>query len=421
VSLPKHLVRLAFGAGLAIAAFAFGASQEALAQACSDTGYTYNASCSGNGNSAGTTVSASSTTIAAAAATQGLIANRISSFRASGGAPGGSRVSSAQSKQLFAFGTTGSDVNTGKSAVAQKAEAERKQALKEANSRYDGDSPEGLGGFIGEVVILKDNEQSSDRLGISAGENPDNRFGLWGNGAYFRLDGSKANANIESDIVTSMVGFDYRFGPRFLVGLSAGYETTDTDTKFNRGTVESDGFIIAPYMSIGLTDRVSIDAVIGYGMLDYDLTRRDPLSNALVTGTTEADRMFGSVDLVAGERLGNWLLEGRVGASHLHEEQDAFRESNNNNVAENDITVTSGNLGARLGYSFSMLEPYIAAQYSYDFNQAEGAYDGRNTYGGALGLNFWLTPSFTVNIEGKASHKEDLDLYGGSATVRLAF
>lgn len=416
--MAKYFARLAWVAALAIVVFALGTASDAIAQSCTTTGYTYDSSCSGNGNSAGTTVSAASTAIAAAAATQGLISNRISSFRATGGAPG-ARASNAQSKQLFSFGTTGSDVRGPGSVAVQKAEAERKQALKDANSRYDG--AEDHSDFIGEVVLLKDNENNSDRLGISAGENPDNRFGIWGNGAYFRLDGDKANAGIESDIVTTMVGFDYRFGPRFLVGLSAGYENTDTDTKFNRGTVESDGFIIAPYMSIGLTDRVSIDAVIGYGMLDYDLTRKDPLSNALITGSTEADRLFGSVDLVAGERLGNWLVEGRVGASHLNEEQDAFRESNGNSVASNDITVTSGNLGARVGYSFQMLEPYIAGLYSYDFNKAEGAYDGRNTYGGAAGVNFWFTPSFSVNVEGKATHKEDLDAYGGSATVRLAF
>ena len=145
------------------------------------------------------------------------------------------------------------------------------------------------------------------------------------------------------------------------------------------------------------------------------------MSNATITGSTDATRLFGSVDLVAGQRIDRWLLEGRVGASHLDEEQDAFRESNANNVAQNDITVSSGNLGARVGYSFSMVEPYVAGLYSYDFNQAEGAYDGRNTFGGAAGLNIWLTPNFSVNVEGKATHKEDLDAYGGSATVRLNF
>jgi outer membrane autotransporter protein len=418
MSVQNFCVRFVVAAGLLLVALVLGTTSEAVAQSCSETGYTYNASCSGSGNAAGTTVSAAQTAIAAAAATQGLIANRISSFRAAGGAPG-ARASNGQSKQIFSFGTSGADVAA--AAPESKSQIERKRALQEANSRYDETPSDDKGGFIGEALVLKDSETTSNRLGVSAGENPDNRFGLWANGAYFRLDGSKANANIESDILTSMVGLDYRVGPRLLVGISAGYETTDTDTKFNRGTVESDGFVVAPYMSIGLTDRVSIDAVVGYASLDYDLTRRDPLSNALITGSTEADRMFGSVDLVAGERLGNWLLEGRIGASHLHEEQDGFRESNGNAVRGNDITVNSANLGARVGYSFQIVEPYIAGLYSYDFNQAEGVYDDRNTFGGALGMNFWLTPRFTVNIEGKASHKEDLDIYGGSATVRLAF
>lgn len=408
----KRFVRCAAAAGLLVIGFALSLTGEVVAQACNETGYTYDSACSNNAAAAGTTVSAATTAIAAAAATQGLISNRLSSFRAASGAPAVGRAFNGESRQIFAFGTSGTDTKT--PGISRKSEVARKKALREANGRYD--PP------VESEGIAESREDLSDlRLGVSAGENPDNRVGLWANGAMFRLDGSKTNANIESDVLTGMIGLDYRFGPRFLVGVSGGYENTDTTTTFNNGTVDSDGFIIAPYMSIGLTDRLSIDAVVGYGMIDYDMTRRDPLSNATITGSTEATRLFGSVDLVAGERLDRWLLEGRVGASHLNEEQDSFRESNGVLVGENEITVSSGNLGARVGYSFTMVEPYVAGLYSYDFNKAEGAYDGRNTFGGALGLNWWLTPRFLFNLEGKATHKEDLDTYGGSATMRLNF
>jgi len=356
----RYGLALALAALVAISAW----TGDAIAQSCTDTGYTYNSSCSGNQNSSGTTVTSGALVATAAATTVGLVSSRVSQFRQGSG----SGRAGIQSQSLFAAG---------------------------------------------------------NGTGASAGENMDTRMGVWGNLAYLRSEGDKTGANFESDLMSGMVGFDYRLGsidmPTF-IGLGLGYETADITTSFNRGSIDTTGMTIAPYVSFGLTKVFSLDVVAGYTMLSYDTTRKDPLSNANITGSFDADRIFGAADLVGGWSMNKWNLGGRVGMSYVTEEQDAYRESNGVARAQSDIDIGAANTGVRLGYSFDKVEPYIGGTYSYNVSQSgEGVYDGRNTLGGSVGLNFAVMPNLSVNVEGRAGAKEDISNYGGSATLRMNF
>ncbi len=355
--------------GLALALVAMVATSAwtgtAIAQtSCTDTGYTYNASCQGNQNSSGTTVTSGALVATAAATTVGLVSSRVSQFRQGSG----SARAGIQSQSLFAAG---------------------------------------------------------NGTGASAGENMDTRMGVWGNIAYLRSEGDKTGANFESDLMSGMVGFDYRLGsietPTF-IGLGLGYETADITTSFNRGNIDTSGYTISPYVSFGLTKVFSIDVVGGYTWLSYDTDRKDPLTSTTIRGAFDAERMFGAADLVGGWSLNKWNLGGRVGMSYVTEDQDAYRESNGVARAKSDINIGAANTGVRLGYSFDKIEPYLGGTYSYNVSQSgEGTYDGRNTLGGSLGLNMAVMPNFSVNVEGRTAQREDISSYGGSATVRLAF
>jgi len=342
---------------------AAGWSNDAAAQSCTQTGYTYNSACTGDANKPGATITSAALVTTAAATTVGLVTSRVSQFRQGTG----TGRAGIQSQSLFAAG---------------------------------------------------------NGTGASAGENMDTRFGVWGNIAYLRTEGDKTGANFDSDLMSGMVGFDYRLGsidtPTFL-GIGFGYETADVTTGFNKGGIDTTGYTISPYVSFGLTKVFSIDVVAGYTMLNYDTTRRDGLSNALITGSYDADRYFAAADLVGAWNLNKWNFGGRVGVSYVDEEQDAYRESNSNSVAGQTIDVTSGNTGVRLGYQFDKVEPYIGGTYSYDFNQGGGRYDDRNAYGGSVGVNMSLMPNLSMNVEGRTVQREDISSYGGSATVRLNF
>ena len=361
-----RMARLALAVGIVSFLVSVGPNGEALAQSCTDTGYSYNASCSNtnNSNSSGTTVTSAALVATSAATTMGLVTSRVSQFRQGSG----STVKGAlQSKSLFAAG---------------------------------------------------------NGTGASAGENMDTRMGVWGNMAYLRSEGDKTGANFESDLMSGMVGMDYRVGnidnPTF-IGISFGYETADITTSFNRGTIDTEGLTISPYVSFGLTKVFSIDVVGGYTAMSYDTTRKDPLSSANITGAFDADRYFGAADLVGTWLADKWTVGARIGASHVSEEQDAYRESNGTTHGIDHIQVSSANTGVRLGYSFDKVQPYVGGTYSFDFVNSGGAYDERNTVGGMAGLSISVAPNLSMNVEGRASAKEDITNYGGSATLRLNF
>ena len=194
---------------------------------------------------------------------------------------------------------------------------------------------------------------------------------------------------------------------------------SDTDTTKNRGNVDGDGYTIAPYASITLSDTFSLDAVGGISKISYDLDRLDPLSSAKITGSTDGDRWFGSVNLV-----GNWVKKdvtfgARLGSMYISETQDAFTESDSTSVAENTVSVGNVNAGVRLGFNGKVANPYIAGTYSFDFDDAGGtSYDARNTYGGSVGVDFRLSDNWFANIEGGGTWKTDVETKTGSATLR---
>jgi hypothetical protein len=345
---------------LIASAFSLLGSGHANAQtSCSDTGYTYDASCSGSADQAGATVTASSTVVTAANATAGLVMNRVSSFRASGSAPGTNNASNG-TINLLGFGS-----------------------------------------------------------GAAAGEHSSYRMGIWVNGNYTRVLGSLTGAEFDSILFSGMLGVDFRPTKNSLIGIGFGYEQSKTDTEFNRGNVDATGYTIAPYLSLGVDENVSLDVVGGYSRLDYDLDRLDPLTGTKITGGTESNRYFGSINLVVDYDISNVLLGFRMGTSYIHENQDSYTESDGTSEAAQKVTVGSGNFGLRIGYNGGAVQPYLGGNYSYDYDDSGGTYDGRNTFGVSAGLNITITDGVFFNLEGGGTMNDDVRTASGSGTMRF--
>jgi len=345
---------------LIASAFSLLGSGHANAQtSCSDTGYTYDASCSGSADQAGATVTASSTVVTAANATAGLVMNRVSSFRASGSAPGTNNASNG-TINLLGFGS-----------------------------------------------------------GAAAGEHSSDRMGIWVNGNYTRVLGSLTGAEFDSILFSGMLGVDFRPTKNSLIGIGFGYEQSKTDTEFNRGNVDATGYTITPYLSLGVDENVSLDVVGGYSRLDYDLDRLDPLTGTKITGGTESNRYFGSINLVVDYDISNVLLGFRMGTSYIHENQDSYTESDGTSEAAQKVTVGSGNFGLRIGYNGGAVQPYLGGNYSYDYDDSGGTYDGRNTFGVSAGLNITITDGVFFNLEGGGTMNDDVRTASGSGTMRF--
>ena len=92
------------------------------------------------------------------------------------------------------------------------------------------------------------------------------RWSLWGRGALTQFAGQAAEVQIDGDVLTGVLGLDYRTGRRLAgVALSwsdgGGRYRSDVDS----GTVDSHLAGVYPYGRYALTDRLSVWGVAGYG------------------------------------------------------------------------------------------------------------------------------------------------------------
>ena len=82
-------------------------------------------------------------------------------------------------------------------------------------------------------------------------------------GAWTHVDDSNTATAFDGDVYSILGGVDYRVHERVLLGISGGYEKGDLDTSFNRGEQESDGFLVAPYVSFEINRTFSVTPMAG--------------------------------------------------------------------------------------------------------------------------------------------------------------
>jgi hypothetical protein len=204
-------------------------------------------------------------------------------------------------------------------------------------------------------------------VGIASGEEI-NGMGVWAQGAYTRLKDTNADTEWNGNVISGLVGIDKQIENKYIVGLSAGYEKTDLNTKFNGGTLDSKGLLIAPYASLMIDDMWSIDVTGGYQWLDYDVERTDT-TGAVITGKFDSKRMFAAFVANADHTIDKLMLNGHLGGTYTREEQDAYTESNGVEVAKNSVALGQGVLGGRVAYNAGMAVPFFSATGEYDFKK----------------------------------------------------
>jgi hypothetical protein len=290
------------------------------------------------------------------------------------------------------------------------------------------------------TALSLSNDLSNGQVGL-AGGNASKGIGMWLQGQYTSVDYDPTAVAFDGNIITGMFGIDKKLtGGKIILGIAGGYEGMDIDTTFNSGTVKSDGFIVTPYLSMLLGKNFSIDATAGYASLDYDTTRTDPSNGEIFSGTTDADRYFGSAILRFDKRRkkskGTLRYGVLAGASYTNESKDAYTETgsggtNTAAVGSQRTHLGQGLLGVNAGFDFGKIEPFINLTGEFDFAktndvtvgasqvQATDADIGLRVGGG---LNFRFSPKVTGLISGDAVVlREDYLSYSGTARIRVDF
>ena len=226
-----------------------------------------------------------------------------------------------------------------------------------------------------------------EQTGLNAGDGMGGSvFGLWGNYSYNDFDSDFAfqgtSLAYDADAHNVLGGFDRLFGERVLLGVAFGYQWLETDTRFNGGGQDSDGFTVAPYAAVLLSDIFSIDVSGGYSSLEYDQSRISPADGTGIEASFNSDRWFVATNLNAFLPVDRFIFGAKIGYLYTEEDQDAYLETGSTASANAGLlrTVASRNIdleqlvvGGEIAYDAgNNFEPFFIAEYRNDLSRSNG-------------------------------------------------
>lgn len=268
------------------------------------------------------------------------------------------------------------------------------------------------------------------QTGASAG-GVGGKLAVWVRGSYATFDQDQAQIASDGDTYTLGGGADWKFSDRFLAGLSLSYLTTDATLTFNNGTMDSDGYSVAPYFValLGRNKNIALDGAVGIISTQNDVTR----ANGAVTGEFDSDSWFASSGVSYLINRGKFAFTPRLGVLWLDSTNDGYTESGAGGVAvpESDTQLGRLSFGGSIAYRASdRFTPFVSVIGEYDWETedyssfAAGNRPSVEDFGATVGLgaSFALSERATGTLEGTtALGREDYSSYTLSGTLRFAF
>lgn len=266
--------------------------------------------------------------------------------------------------------------------------------------------------------------------GLAAGEDGPS-YGVWASYSYSDFDNDFAATLLDGHRHNVLFGADMTPRDNMVLGIAGGYESASIDTDFNDGDQDTDGFTVAPYFGLILSDNWNVSASVGYSSLSTDQYRTDPLLGTRIDSDPDSDRWFGTLNLNGYATWDNWLFTGRIGMLHARSDQESFTESDGTAVGKFETELGQWNVGGEAAYSWGDFEPFLRATYERDYSQTrltlagtgpQPSNDDDNFLFG-LGLRYFSSDNgLSGNIEWyKRLGREDYDEDTFAATIRWDF
>lgn len=211
----------------------------------------------------------------------------------------------------------------------------------------------------------------------AAGDDLAYPVGIWASYQTSRFEDSFAATASDSDSDVLFAGIDFSPWEGALLGLALGYESTETDTRFNTGQQDLAGFNVIPYFGMVIDDYpgfdfdLSTDLAFGFSSLGLEQFRTDPGTGARVNSETDSFRAFVSWNVSAARAYGDWYFGTRAGFLLAKDTQEAFTESNGTQIAESNAKLGRVSVGADASYLWNSFEPFANVLYEYDYEFAE--------------------------------------------------
>lgn len=250
--------------------------------------------------------------------------------------------------------------------------------------------------------------------GMAAGSAPD-KWNTWVNLSQSanKYDASPSTGRVvnSADITNLVVGGDMRLDSRWIVGASAALDRGAGSVGVGATASTSTGYAIAPYVGYQLSDKIALDAAIGFGEGE----------NSVGAARTDADRYFMAGNATYADWVGNWQITGKAG--YLWAQEEAENTRNNGATIANTAatsTLAQARVGIEAGYWMSNgMMPYLGIAYTADVTrkvQGNAPWD-KDGFTLTAGLNFFslkdkLTGGIAYTDETGRNHTRNSTLMG---------
>ncbi|MDW3097126.1 MAG: autotransporter outer membrane beta-barrel domain-containing protein [Alphaproteobacteria bacterium] len=208
--------------------------------------------------------------------------------------------------------------------------------------------------------------------GVSAGEDVaplGQNVNAWVSYSRNESENDAPGIAYESDTDSVSAGLDFILGGPVTVGFFVSQSWTDTGSAFNAGGSDTDSTTFGPYLSVTITDWLSLDASYARTSSSTD-NRRVTAAGVTVTGTQDGATNYYSF----GAGLSHWFdggigVSGRLGYNSSNTKNDAYTDSTATVVASSKANLAQLQVGGRVMYYTQNFMPYIGATYINDVNR----------------------------------------------------
>lgn len=198
------------------------------------------------------------------------------------------------------------------------------------------------------------------------------------------FDSDVRGARYEAQADNLQVGADRMLGQDWLLGIAVGAEGTETNTRYNGGGQQTDGFTLTGYASRWLDEACSLNVMVGYASLSTDQTRIDPDEStpgnpAIGRASYDASRVLADFSGSLLRQSGRWIGSSRLGVLYARESIDAYTETGLNNprsVRKSQPELLQFHVSGEASRSFRHLDVYGLMGYRYDISRDEGQVAG---------------------------------------------
>jgi hypothetical protein len=190
---------------------------------------------------------------------------------------------------------------------------------------------------------------------------------IWVEGRYSGFSDDAGNIDRDGHVGLLYVGGDYRVAHNMIVGVLAQFDWSKDDSSLLASSVDGNGWMIGPYMSMQVHENVFFDLRASWGRSNNDLTV------GTTTGSFDTSRW-----LVKGTLAGNfvhdaWRVTPTAELAYVTESQDAFTNSAGTFVAGQDVSLGRLQFGPEVGYRFAhtadtFIEPFAAIKGVWDWD-----------------------------------------------------